>query len=160
MPEVVVNSTPLIILCRINQLNLLKELYHEIMIPEAVLREVTAKNDAVSLRLQSAGEWIHIESIKDQSEKAMYKARLHDGEVEVMILAGERDAKLLIIDDNAAKKTAKYLGFPVTGTLGVILRAKREGIIPEVRPLIAEIRRSGFYVSDAVEQAVLEQAGE
>ena len=73
MPEVVVNSTPLIILCRINQLNLLKELYHEIMIPKAVLREVTAKNDAVSLRLQSAGEWIHIESIQDQSEKAMYK---------------------------------------------------------------------------------------
>ena len=90
----------------------------------------------------------------------MYKARLHDGEVEVMILAGELGASLLIIDDNTAKKTAKYLGFKVTGTLGVLLRAKREGIIPEVRPLIAEIRGNGFYVSDAVERMVLEQAGE
>ncbi len=90
----------------------------------------------------------------------MYKAKLHDGEVEVMILAQERKADLVILDDNAAKKTAKYLGLSVTGTLGVLVKAKRQGIIKEVRPLLAEMRQKGFYVSNAVEQMVLEQAGE
>lgn len=90
----------------------------------------------------------------------MYKAKLYDGEVEVMILAQERKADLVILDDNAAKKTAKYLGLSVTGTVGVLAKAKRQGIIKEVRPLLSEMRQNGFYVSNAVEQMVLEQAGE
>lgn len=90
----------------------------------------------------------------------MYKAKLHDGEVEVMILAQERNADLVILDDNAAKKTAKYLGLTVTGTLGVLVKAKHRGIIEEVRPLLSEMRQNGFYISKAVEDMVLEQAGE
>lgn len=55
----------------------------------------------------------------------MYQAKLHAGEVEVMILAQEEPpANLVILDDNAAKKTAKYLGLKVTGTLGVLIKAK------------------------------------
>ena len=72
---------------------------------------------------------VHVEQIKDHGEKKMYKAKLHDGEVEVMILAQERNADLVILDDNAAKKTAKYLGLTVTGTLGVLVKGKRQGII-------------------------------
>lgn len=82
-----------------------------------------------------------MEEIKDHSEKKMYKAKLHDGEVEVMILAQEQKADLVILDDNAAKKTAKYLGLPVTGTLGVLIKAKRMGIIESVKPLITELRK-------------------
>ena len=63
--------------------------------------------------------------VGDQSEKKMYRAKLHDGEVEVMVLAQEgKRADMVIIDDNAAKKTAKYLGLTVTGTIGVLLRKK------------------------------------
>ena len=101
-----------------------------------------------------------MEEIKDHSEKKMYKAKLHDGEVEVMILAQEQKADLVILDDNAAKKTAKYLGLPVTGTLGVLIKAKRMGIIESVKPLITELRKNEFYVSGTVERMVLEQAGE
>lgn len=90
----------------------------------------------------------------------MYKAKLHDGEVEVMILAQEQDADLVVLDDNAAKKTAKYLGLTVTGTLGTLLKAKRQGIIDEIRPLLSEMRQNGFYVGADVESIVLEQAGE
>lgn len=54
---------------------------------------------------------------------------LHAGAVEVMILAQEQKADLVIIDDNAAKKTAKYLGLTVTGTLGILLKAKRQGVV-------------------------------
>lgn len=83
MRKVVVNSTPLIVLCGIGRLNILKELYQEIMIPTAVYKEVTAKDDSVCVQIRSAGEWVCVEPIKDQSEKKMYKAKLHDGEVEV-----------------------------------------------------------------------------
>lgn len=160
MRKVVVNSTPLIILCGIGRLDILKEMYQEIYIPVAVFREVTAKNDLACAQLRSAGVWIHIEQIQDYREKKMYKAKLHDGEVEVMILAQEQEADLVILDDNAAKKTAKYLGLTVTGTLGVLIKAKQQGIIETVRPLLTEMRRNGFYVSSMVEYMVLEQAGE
>lgn len=90
----------------------------------------------------------------------MYKAKLHEGEVEVMILCQERQADLAIIDDNAAKKTAKYLGINVTGTLGVLLKAKQKGILKEIRPLISELKVNGFYISTEVEKIILECAEE
>ena len=75
----------------------------------------------------------------------MYKAKLHAGEVDVMILAqGNPPADLVIIDDNAAKKTAKYLGLTVTGTLGVLLKAKGLGIIPSARDAINKLQANGF----------------
>ena len=97
---------------------MLKKLYREVIIPEAVYREVTAKKDSGCMQMIGESDWIHIEKIRDQSEKKMYKAKLHDGEVEVMILAQEKQADLVVIDDNAAKKTAKYPGLMVTGTIG------------------------------------------
>lgn len=160
MRKVIVNSTPLIVLCGIGRLDILRELYQEISIPNAVYREVTAKDDSACVQIRSAAEWICVEQIKDHSEKKMYKAKLQDGEVEVMILAQEQEADLVILDDNAAKKTAKYLGLTVTGTLGVLVKAKYQGIIKEVRPLLSEMRQNGFYVSSAVERMVLEQTGE
>ncbi len=63
-----------------------------------------------------------------------------------MILAQEQKADLVIIDDNVAKKTAKYLGLTVTGTLGVLLRAKNKGIVQEVAPLLVEMKRNGFLL--------------
>lgn len=160
MRKVIVNSTPLIVLCGIGRLHILKDMYEEIFIPSAVFREVTAKDDSVCVQIRSAGDWIRVEQIKDHSEKKMYKAKLHDGEVEVMILAQEQKADLIILDDNAAKKTAKYLGLTVTGTLGVLLKAKRRGIIDSVCPILSEMKQNGFYIDSVVERMVLDQADE
>ena len=78
----------------------------------------------------------------------------------MILLAQETEADLLIMDDNAAKKTAKYLGFTVTGTMGVLLRAKREGLITEVKPLPERLIEDGLFVSPTVQNYVLKQAGE
>ncbi len=130
------------------------------MIPQAVFYEVTAKEDSACRQIREK-DWIHVECISDQSDKKMYKAKLHDGEVEVMILAQEKpEADLVIIDDNAAKKTAKYLGLTVTGTMGVLLKAKKAGVIEKVAPVIAEMKQRGFYISRELERMVLEQADE
>ncbi len=160
MHKVVVNSTPLIVLCKIGQLDILKKLYHEILIPTAVYREVTAVEDSACMQIKAAGEWIHVEQIQEDTDKKMYKAKLHDGEVEVMLLAQEKYADLVIIDDNAAKKTAKYLGLTVTGTLGILIKAKQKGIIKKLYPLLFEMKQNGFYINPALEATVLELAGE
>ena len=81
----------------------------------------------------------------------MYQAKLHSGEVEVMILAQETTiADLVIIDDNAAKKTAKYLGLTITGTLGILLKAKQEALVNNVSSCIDELLKIGFYISDEI----------
>ncbi len=120
---IIVNSTPLIALCNGGCLKILRSLYGEITIPQAVFDEVTAKADSACAQVKQSLEWIHAERIQDPSDMKMYKAKLHAGEVEVMILAQqEPKADVVMIDDNAAKKTAKYLGLPVVGTLGVLLK--------------------------------------
>ena len=160
MRKVIVNSTPLIALCKVNQLELLRELYTEITIPEAVFQEVTAKNDSVKRKILENGAWIHVQSVSDTIDRRMYKAKLHDGEVEVMILAQEIKADLVIIDDNAARKTAIYLGLPLTGTVGVLLRAKAEGLVPKVMPIVDSMEQNGLYYGSVLKEWVRSQAKE
>ena len=157
MPKVVSNTTPLIALANIRQLDLLKKLYGEVIIPKAVVDEIItepAKSSVIN------SDWIVVKEIKDQDDRKLFKAKLHAGEVEVMILAQEIGAELLLMDDNAAKKTAKYLGLTVTGTLGVLLKAKKLGYIEAVKPLLDALVADGLFISDTVRQFVLEEAGE
>ncbi len=145
MPKIVVNSTPLIILCNLNSLSILKELYGEIIIPEAVFNEVTAKQDTACQKLKTEIGWIKIIKIPQNEKLKIYRARLHSEEVEVILLAQKNPvADLVIIDDNAAKTTAKFLGLKVTGTLGVLLKAKRNGIIKEIKPYIKTMKKQGL----------------
>lgn len=95
MRRIVVNSTPLIVLSNIKRLKLLKDLYSEIYIPKAVFDEVTLKNDSVNKEICANLDWIHVCKIQDESAKRMYQAKLHAGEVEVMILAQENPKSML-----------------------------------------------------------------
>ena len=161
MRRVIVNSTPLILFSSINQLGLFKEIYGEIVIPRAVYAEVTAKADSACQNLKNNFDWIKVEPIKNPLQKKMYQAKLHDGEVDVMILAQEEPkADLVILDDNAAKKTAKYLGLTVTGSLGVLIKAKKLKLIESVKPFMDSFIANGFFVTQNVYDMVLEQAGE
>ena len=101
-------------------------------------------------------------SIENPKDYAMYRAKLHAGEIETMILAQQStlNADLVVLDDKAARKTAKFLGLKVTGTMGILVKAKQEKIITEVRPLLNEIVNKGFFISDRIIRSVLEAAGE
>lgn len=161
MRKVIVNSTPLIALSHVNKLDILQKLYGEIMIPNAVYCEISAKPDSVCKRqVEEALNWIRIEKIQNEMAKTMYKTQLHDGEVEVMILAKERNADLVIIDDANAKKHAKYLQLPVTGTLGVLIKAKKEGYISKLRPILEEMVNKNIYLSENVINMCLRQVNE
>lgn len=161
MRKVIVNSTPLIALCHVRQLDLLRKLYGEIIIPKAVYQEISVKKDSVCKRdVDCAMKWIHIKEIQNEMAKSMYKTMLHEGEVEVMILAKEECADLVIIDDKNAKKHAKYLGLSVTGTLGVLIKAKQRGMIPELKPLLETMIQNNIYIKDSLIKLCLEQVGE
>ena len=78
-----------------------------------------------------------------------------DGEPRVIV-----NSTPLILLGIAARRTARFLGIPVTGTLGVLVKAKSEGVITEVGQALDELRANGFFVRDAVAQRILELAGE
>lgn len=69
-------------------------------------------------------------------------------------------ADLVILDDNAAKKTAKFLGLKVTGTLGVILKSKRLGFVSNVTDIMTSLIDNGFYISPEIQRLVKIEAGE
>ncbi|HUS89001.1 MAG TPA: DUF3368 domain-containing protein [Desulfosporosinus sp.] len=158
---VIVNSTPIIALSSIHKLDLLRELYSEVIIPKAVHDEVMVKKDSeTQLSLARAKDWVLTKNISNSETKKFFKVQLHDGEVEVMLLGKELAADLLVIDDYTAREYAKYLEFKVTGTLGVILKAKENGILKEVKPLFSDLIDNGIYIGDKLLANILKMAGE
>jgi len=161
MRDVIVNTTPIISLCHIEKLDLLKKLYGTVIIPKAVYDEICVKSDSVAKNeLNKSLDWIKIIEIKNKTAKELYKSQLHDGEVEVMILGKEINASLLIIDDKNAKKHAKYLGFNVTGTLGVLIKAKKENYVQSIKPLIDKLLACNIYIDSKIIEYCLKEAGE
>jgi len=161
MRKVIVNSTPLIALAGIGCLDVLQKLYGKITIPRAVYTEINAKPDSeCAKQLKLNANWILIDDISNVEAKSYYKTQLHDGEVEVMILAKESSADLVIIDDNNAKKHAQYLGLSVTGTLGLLMKAKSVGYISELKPLLQKLVDNRIYISQALIDKCLRIVGE
>ena len=162
MPRVIVNSTPLILLAGIDKLPLFAKLYGKVVIPQAVFNEVTAKADSASYALLARPDWIKVEQAPAMPEhyRRLISAKLHEGELEVMSLALAHGADAVVLDDNAARRTAKFFGLAVTGTLGILLRSKERGLISEVGPLVGNLRTNGFRVDDRVVSFVLELAHE
>lgn len=161
MRKVVVNSSPLIALSGIEKLDLLQKMYNEILIPEAVYREISAKeNSKCKQTIDDSQKWIRVCSIEDQLAKTFFKSRLHAGEVEAMILAKEQAADLLIIDDALAKKHAAYMKINVVGTLGILIKARKLELIDSLCPLIEQMRSNHIYMSDELIKMCLHTVGE
>ena len=146
---VVSDTSCLILLSKINKLTLLKQLYSEIYIPEAVYNEIVAKQDNASMLINTSN-WIRVCKIIDRERLNFFPDVLHLGEKEAMLLYEDIKADLIIIDDNSARKEATRRGQKVTGILGVLSRAKEKGLINEVRPLINELLNSGYFISENV----------
>jgi predicted nucleic acid-binding protein len=164
MPEagrpVVVNATPIIGLALIDQLPLLQSLYREVLIPEAVRSEVmTGGARRVGVVQLEGATWIRTVALRDPG-RADLLSDLDRGEAEVIALAQELTASLVIIDERLARRHARRLGLPLTGTLGVLLRAKERGLIPRVAPFIHGLRAGGVRLSAGLVRRALQLAGE
>lgn len=158
--RVVVNTTPIIALALLDQLSLLQPLYGAVRIPPAVQAEVMAggANRIGITELQHAS-WIKLIPLQDP-RRADLLSDLDRGEAEVIALAQEIDADLVIIDERLARRHAKRLGLPLTGTLGVLLKAKQQNLISSVSPLIETLQKNGIRLSKVVVTEALRLAGE
>lgn len=156
---VVSNTTPLIALSIVEQLPLLRDLYQEILIPPAVQEEVLRGGSRAGVAELKASKWIRVVELRDPGT-ADFLSDLDRGEAEVIALALESTAEAAILDEKLARKHARRLGVPLTGTLGVLLRAKKMSLISQIRPLVERIRRGGIRLSDAVIEEALRLADE
>jgi len=157
---VVVNATPIIALALIDKLEVLQMLYDRVIIPSAVQTEVYAGGAAgIGVRELREAAWVEVIPLQDPS-RANLIADLAPGEAEVIALAQERNADLVVIDERLARRHAERLGMRLTGTLGILLRAKQLGMVEAVAPLINQLRQGGIHLGDDVVSKVLRLAGE
>ena len=155
--KVVVNTSPLIALDRIGQLDILPKLFGKIIRPESVVDELNAGRSVYggSGNLFNAG-WI--ETLADPEEMVLRK-ELGAGETAVIALALRIKADLVILDDIAARNVAVELELNVTGTLGVLLAAHRKGMLDDLKGSLKQLETCGFRISDALAAAILKFTG-
>jgi predicted nucleic acid-binding protein len=149
---VVSNSSPLIAGGDIGLGAIFEALFGEVLIPPAVCQE------AFTSRPQPS--WITERPLTNPSASGLLQGRLGAGEREAIALTLEVNADLLLMDELAGRRTATSLGVRVMGTLGMLLRAKAQQLIPAVGPLIDQLLATGFYVDDELAERVRRTAGE
>ncbi|MFP4299644.1 MAG: DUF3368 domain-containing protein [Spirulinaceae cyanobacterium] len=146
---VVVDSTCLIGLERIGQLDILPQVFSPVFIPPAVAEEV-------SLYMS----WLTLETPNNQALIVTLKTQLDPGESEAIALAVERPDTFIILDDLSAREVALQLNLKVIGTVGLLLKAKRRGVVPEIKPLLQALEDANFRLSEALVYKALQLAGE
>jgi len=158
--HVVINASPLIILFKAQLGDLLPKLFQDIYIPQAVLSEVTDidyEDESVSA-IKHAG-WAKQVFI-DHILSDISSWDLGAGESEVLTFAFQNPGFWAMIDDKAARRCAKTLGIKTLGTGGLLILAKRRGLIASVASGLAQLRDSGLWISDELERLLLREAGE
>ena len=157
--RVVVNSTPLVAFWAIGRLDILHSIFGEIVIPPAVREEFLSTEKETRRRTLRDESWIRVVELKNPNRTGAF-ATLDEGEAQVLALAEEQNALLVLIDERKARRYAERLKLPLSGTPGVLLLAKEEKIIPAIAPLLKKIQEAGLYLHEELVKQVLEMAGE
>jgi predicted nucleic acid-binding protein len=105
-------------------------------------------------------EWGTIEKIQDKYRQQLLEMQIDNGESSAIALALETHGSTVILDDYRAPKIAEQLGVNYTGTIGVIIKAKLNGAIASIKPLLAKIRETYFRLSPEIERQALLAARE
>ncbi len=160
MSLVISNASPLIVLAKIQRLHILKELCSEIIIPEAVYKEVVIKGKdkpEVEIIEEGCKSWIKVIPVKNRPEVEALRAILDDGEAEVITLGQELKADLLLLDNREPRIFAKNLKLKVIGTIGIIILAWQKGLIEDPLKEINKMRANGFWLSEQLFEQIKEE---
>lgn len=156
--KVVVNASPLIILLKAGQADLLPKLFENIVVPQAVIDEITlAKSDLVSVQLKKI-TWYTTANVPINPLIANWN--LGDGESSVLSFALAHPEYRAIIDDAAARRCANALAIPTLGTGGTLVLAKRRSLIPSVEEKLRLLKNAGLWLSNQVIDLIKQEAGE
>ncbi|MFC1751391.1 DUF3368 domain-containing protein [Pseudomonadota bacterium] len=159
---VVSDTTAITYLAQIKAIDLLKRLFTNIFIPQAVYDELTDHGDHIAGAIEVQRlPWIKVKHVKSYDEyTSKFHIELDPGESQAIGLALDIGADLLIIDEVDGRQVAKTQGLNIAGMLGIFIKVKEEGIILAVRPYLNKLRRTNFRLSPVLYNKVLEQAGE
>jgi predicted nucleic acid-binding protein len=150
------DTSPFIALNSIGRLGLLPQLFDTITVPEAVAAELKSVLLPDWVRVVS----IPVVSIPQSAIPHVREARLGRGETEAIHLALRLRPDRLLLDDGEGRREARRPGLRVTGVLGLLVAAKRIGLLPAVRPEVDTLRTSGFRVSEGLYKELLASCGE
>lgn len=159
---VVANTTPLIGLATIQRFDLLKQLFGEIHIAQAVYDEavVRGREEGGAKREASTATWIKTVRVQDRLAVDVLLDEMDLGEAETIVLAREIGADWVLMDERKGRRKLAELKLKKVGTLGILLKAKRTGLLSAIRPDIEQLRQQGFSISQDVVDSVLRQANE
>jgi len=159
---VVSNTTPLIGLATIQRFDLLRQIFGEIVIPQAVSDEAVIKgrDEGGAKHEVTTATWIKTAQVHDRLAVDVLLDELDLGEAETIVLAREVSAAWVSMDEKKGRRKLAELGIKKIGTVGILLRAKKIGLITAVRPEIELLRQKGFSTSQDVVDAVIRQANE
>ena len=159
---VVSNTSPLINLAAVGQLDLLSKLYDKIIIPQAVYDEIIGMGAGQTGAYEvSRLDWIEVRQVTNRPMATTLEADLDIGEAEAVVLSIELEANLLLIDERKGRTLAERLGIRHIGLLGVLVNAKRDGLISEVRPIMDLLMtKAGFWIRTELYHHILKTVGE
>lgn len=143
------NSACLIALERIARSDLLSKSFDTITIPPAVQTELGRKID-----------WLVVKSVQNKAVITSLKTQIADGESEAIALAMELGDVFIVLDDKKARRIAKQLGLKVIGTVGLLLRAKKKGLVLAIKPILDALQEADFRMSNTLYQEALRLANE
>ena len=158
---VVSDSTPLISLMKASKLDILKKLFGDVLIPEAVFSELTT-NDAFpkEAALIRKSEFIKVVTVSDHKAVSLLQRAtgLDRGESEAIVYADDTHADLLLMDEVQGRKVAKSMGLPIMGSVGILINAFRDGLLTEadVETALNRMKQTGRHISDRLIQDALD----
>jgi hypothetical protein len=147
---IIADTSCLIILSNIGYLDLLQKLYEKVTVTTEICVEFA----------DNLPDWFIVMAASDKQKQMILEMWIGKGEASALALALENEQSLVILDDHKARKTAEKMGIKYTGTLGIIVKAKKLGLIPSVIPILDKINTTNFRISDELLKMVLSEAGE
>ncbi len=161
---VVADASPLILLGRLELLDVLPRLFDRVVTPREVFQEVAGGEAALpGSRAVRRAEWLEVVDVDSEAQEALQATLRSDldlGEAAAIALARARGADLLLIDERQGRRIARGLGLEVKGTIGVLLQAKRRGLIDRLQPILELLQEQGAWIKEDLLHAVLAAAGE
>ncbi len=155
--KVVSNSTPLIALSRINELELLHTIFGTIIIPGAVYDEVVLEGAGrPGVKEVANASWIIKRKVKNLLAVSMLQMDLDRGEAEAVVLAKELEADYLLVDEKKARRIARGSKVRIIGTAGILGLAEKKGLITNLYDVFDKLEINGFRFTDEVKKKVQE----
>ena len=158
---IVSDTTPISELAKVNHLNLLPKLFGKVVIPQGVFDELQRGEHPAAKLVQNLS-WLEVVTVDNQQlvRELQQSFKLDLRESEAIALAEEISASGLLIDERAARKVAMAQKLPLIGTVGILLLAKRRGLLDSVKDVLDEMQEQGMRISDRLYVQVLTLAQE